>query len=157
MAVEQQHPPWFGRIHQALVEGWRHCVPCERFSVKCSLDGETGEWRITAAPVLQEIFGGYEDGEQIWSPFAFDATDFLVVGLFTVPGLVVENVCVTSSSANRSFTPTFVLRGRCDGDPVSIRVLLEPGAGAQPVEIIDTIRNVIRERPRTSGEGDRPA
>lgn len=157
MAVGRQHPPWYGRIHQALVDGWRHCVPCERFSVKCFLDDDTGEWRITAAPVLQEIFGGFEDGERVWSPFAFDATDLIVGGLFSVPGLVIENVAVTSSSANRSFTPMLVVRGKCDGNKVSIRVLLEPTAGAEPVEVIDTIRNVIRERPRTSGAGDRPA
>lgn len=157
MAVERQPPPWFHHIHQALVDGWRHCVPCERFDVKCALDDDTGEWRIVAAPVLQEIFGGFEDGEQIWTPFAFDATDLLVGGLFGVPGLRIENVAVTSGNHDRTYTPMLVVRGRCDGDPVSIRVFLEPPAGAEPVEVIDTLRNVIRERPRTSGAGGRPA
>ena len=156
MAVIHKRPPWFGKILQALTDCWRHHAPCERISVTSAFDDETGEWRIVASPVHQEVFGGERDGSQVWTAFTFDATDILVPGLFRVPGLVIENVAVTSCCAERSSTPMLVFKAKCDGEPVSIRVHLQPVAGSQPAEVIDTIRHVIRERRQIDDRKGRP-
>lgn len=58
MAVGRQHPPWFHRIHQAITDGWQHQGPCSRISLTSAFDDERRLWRLFAAPVHQEVFGG---------------------------------------------------------------------------------------------------
>ena len=149
MAVKEKFPPWFHRIRLALEEGWQHHGLSEHISIISTFDDDSSEWRLIAAPVFQEIFGGSEDGRKVWTPFVFDATDLVVPGLFTVPGLKIEKMAVLTRCPECQHGPRLVLHGTCDGEKLSLHVLLEPVVGSEPVEVIDTIHEVIRERTQT--------
>ena len=155
MAVERQRPPWFHRIRRAVEQDWQHHGPCSRIDLTCGFDDDRRLWRLFAAPVQQEVFGGEEDGRTVWTPFTFDFTDLVRGGLFAVPGLVIDRMAVASHDQSEYGCPTLVLKGSCDGDQLVLHVWLDPIPGSEAVEIIDTIREVIREPRRTGGEDGR--
>ena len=102
MAVKEKFPPWFHRIRLALEEGWQHHGICEHISLTSTFHDDP------SAPVFQEIFGGAEDGKKVWTPFVFDATDLVVPGLFTVPGLKIEKMAVLTSCPECQHGPKLV-------------------------------------------------
>lgn len=155
MTVEQQRPPWFNRIYQAVEQNWQHHGPCSRISLTSDFDEERRLWRLFAAPVHQEVFGGEEDGRKVWTPFTFDFTDLVLCGLFAVPGLVIERMTVASHNQSEYGCPVLVLKGSCDGEKLVLHVWLDPVPDSEAAEVIDTIHEVIREPRRIGGEEDR--
>ena len=149
MALPAKRPPWFRRIHQAITDGWQHHGPCSRISLTSAFDEERRLWRLFAAPVHQEVFGGEEDGRKVWTPFTFDFTDLVRGGLFAVPGLVIERMAVASHNQSEYGCPMLVLKGNCDGEKLVLHVWLDPIPGSKAAEVIDTIHEIIRERRRT--------
>ena len=150
-----ERPPWFHRIHQAITDGWQHNGPCARIRLTSAFDNDSCVWRFFASPVHQEVFGGEEDGRKVWTPFTFDFTDLVLGGLFAVPGLVIERMNVASHDQSEYGCPTLVLKGSCDGDKLVLIVSLDPVPGSEAVEVIDTIREIIREPRQSGGEEDR--
>lgn len=155
MTVEEQRPPWFHRIHQAITDGWQHHGPCSQISLTSAFDEDRLLWRLFASPVHQEVFGGEEDGRTVWTPFTFDFTDIVLGGLFAVPGLVIERMTVASHNQSECGCPVLVLKGSCDGEKLVLHVWLDPIPGSEAAEVIDTIHEVIRPPRRTGGEEDR--
>jgi hypothetical protein len=155
MTVEQQRPPWFHRIHQAITDGWQHHGPCSHISLTSTFDEDRRLWRLFASPVHQEVFGGEEDGRAVWTPFTFDFTDLVRGGLFAVPGLVIEHMAVASHNQSRYGCPMLVLKGSCEGEKLVLHVWLDPIPDSEAAEVIDTIQEVIREPRRTGEEENR--
>ena len=155
MTVEEQRPPWFNRIHQAITDGWQHHGPCSQISLTSAFDEDRLLWRLFASPVHQEVFGGEEDGRTVWTPFTFDFTTLVRGGLFAVPGLVIDHMAVASHNQSEYGCPVLVLKGSCDGEKLVLHVWLDPIPGSEAAEVIDTIHEVIRPPRRTGGEEDR--
>lgn len=155
MNLPDERPPWFPRIHQAITDGWQHHGPCSQFSLTSDYEEDSQLWRLFATPVHQEVFGGEEDGRTVWTPFTFDFTDLVRGGLFAVPGLVIDYMAVASHNQSEYGCPVLVLKGSCDGEKLVLIVSLDPVPGSEAVEVIDTIREVIREPRQSGGEEDR--
>ena len=78
----------------------------------------------------------------------------MVPGLFAVTGLKIEKMAVLTSCPECQHVPKLVLHGKCDEETMTLHILLEPIVGSEPIEVIDTIHEVIRVRTRTDESKD---
>lgn len=153
MAVIEKRPPWFDDLRHALEGNWTHHGPCSRISLTSLYDDETGDWRIVAAPVNQEVFGGDKDGLKVWTGFAFDASG--MNGLFGMPGLAIQGIKARSRCVDCSLAPMIELRCKFGVEKVLLQILLEPLPDSPVAEVIDTISCCLREPTQTCGRSDR--
>ena len=117
---------------------WHHHAPCNHLLWRVT-EGE-GDWRIEVAPVYQEVVGGEQDGQRVWSGFAFDVSGFLAER-----GVLVQSVVASSYCVECSETPYVGIKGTYLGKPFELRLHLEPIPGTPPVEVIDTIKMQVRD------------
>ncbi len=96
-------------------------------------------WQIGAAPVFQECYGGTDDGKRVWSAFEFDIMDFLAE-----PELVVEECGAMSFEEATNTRPFVGFVGSYKGQPFVFQLNLEPIPNTEPLEIVDTIQDVVR-------------
>lgn len=96
-------------------------------------------WQIGAAPVFQECYGGVSDGKRVWSAFEFDIMDFLAE-----PELVVEECGAMSFEEATNTRPFVGFVGSYKGQPFVFQLNLEPIPNTEPLEILDTIQDVVR-------------
>ena len=96
-------------------------------------------WQIGAAPVFQECYGGTDDGKRVWSAFEFDILDFLAE-----PELVVEECGAMSYEEATNTRPFIGFVGSFKGKPFVFQLNLEPIPNTEPLEILDTIQDVVR-------------
>ena len=103
-------------------------------------DHDDDFWEIWAYPAVQEIVGGKEDGETIWSGFNFDILEFLTD--FKPDGV--------SISTRRSSDPSeLTFEGQFRGQGVFLHLCMEPPDDAEPTEIVDFNGNggpVLRDK-----------
>lgn len=100
---------------------------------------ESGRLRFNVSPVMQEVLGGEDDGKRVWSGFEFD-----LYGFSLEPGIEFRDVGVISQTTEYSDTPLIGITGDYFGQAFVLRIHLEPVAGAETREIVDTIRNEVR-------------
>ena len=96
-------------------------------------------WQIGAAPVFQECYGGTDDGKRVWSAFEFDILDFLAE-----PELVVEECGAMSYEEATNTRPFIGFVGSFKGQPFVFQLNLEPIPNTEPLEIVDTIQDIVR-------------
>ena len=96
-------------------------------------------WQIGAAPVFQECYGGEDDGKRVWSAFEFDLMDFLAE-----PELVVEECGAMSFEEATNTRPFIGIVGSFKGQPFVFQLNLEPIPDTEPLEIVDTIQDIVR-------------
>lgn len=124
-------------FRQAVERHWRH----HALSRSLLYVHETGEGeRIEVAPVFQEVVGGEQDGMKVWSGFRFDLSGFLAER-----GVRAESILASSYCVGCAETPYVDLRGTYFGKAFSLRLHLEPIPGTTPVEIIDTLKQHVRD------------
>lgn len=136
-------------LMQTVWHHWHYHSPCEQFFWQ-SEQADDGTWRNDAAPVYQEIFGGEKDGMQIWAGFEFD-----VVGLFIEPGFSIKDYGTLSKCPDHNPTPLIGIKGEYFGEPFVLRIHLEPIPDSPVREIVDVLRNEVREINVTD-ESDTP-
>jgi hypothetical protein len=85
-------------------------------------------WEIWAYPAVQEIVGGKEDGETVWSGFNFDVLEFLT-------DFESESVSISTRQAAHPSELTF--EGRFREQVLLLHVCLEPPEDAEATEIVD--------------------
>jgi hypothetical protein len=115
----------------ALQIGFRYAKPKE--------DGDY--WEIWAYPALQEIVGGKEDGETVWSGFTFDVLQFLTD---------FEPEAVVVSTPPPGVSSELMFEGKFRGQGVSLHLCLEPPEDATATEIVDLGGEggpVVRDKP----------
>jgi len=100
---------------------------------------ESGRLRFDVSPVMQEVLGGEDDGKRVWSGFEFD-----LYGFSLQPGIEFRDVGVISQTTEYADTPLLGITGDYFGQAFVLRIHLEPVAGAETREIVDTIRNEVR-------------
>lgn len=100
---------------------------------------DDGVWQIGSAPVFQEVYGGTDDGKRVWSAFEFDIMDFLAE-----PEVVVEECGAMSFEEATNTRPFVCFVGTYKGQPFVFQLNLEPIPSTEPLEILDTIQDVVR-------------
>jgi hypothetical protein len=102
----------------ALQIGFRYAKP----------DQDDEFWEIWAYPAIQEIVGGKEDGETVWSGFNFDVFQFLSD---------FEPDAVAISTRRHADPSELTFEGRFHGQGVFLHLCLEPPEDAQATEIVN--------------------
>lgn len=101
---------------------------------------EDAVWQIEVAPVFQEIYSGDEDdGKKVWVPFEFDLAAFMIES-----GVDVDECGVQSFSAESNSLPCIGIVGAYRGKSFALRIHLEPIPNTSPIEVIDRIKNEVR-------------
>lgn len=100
---------------------------------------ESGRLRFDVSPVMQEVLGGEDDGKRVWSGFEFD-----LYGFSLEPGIEFRDVGVMSQTTEYADAPLLGITGNYFGQAFVLRIHLEPVAGSETREIVDTLRNEVR-------------
>ena len=132
---------WLKELQEKVAHCWEWHAPALQISFHYAKPDQADNfWEIWAYPAVQEIVGGKEDGETVWSGFDFDVLGFL--GGF-------EPEAVGSSTRQQSQPPELIFEGRFRGQDVFLHLCLEPPEDAEATEIVDLSGNggpVVRDK-----------
>lgn len=137
-----QPPKWVSQVANLVTKHWTHHGQCNHVNITSVFDKEDGCWHVYFAPVLQEIYGGEKDGKKVWTGFQFEASDFL-----KRTGVYVEDFAVISHCEGCQAIPQFIAKGKFKGHRFFLHVFLEPASDAKAVEVIDILKEEIRDIP----------
>lgn len=139
--------PFDDEMFQQVVRShWHYHALSEQACWKAEQD-ERGIWQCEITPVMQEIFGGEDDGKKVWSGF-----DFHLSGFSHEPGLQLLDYGVASRCNDDTPIPFLGIEGKYFGEPFVLRVGLEPLPDAKIVEVVDTVTKQVR--PIDADEAD---
>ena len=130
----------------AVERHWHYHSKCQNLSW-AHIQRDDGIFEIEVAPVYQQVFGGRDDGKNIWVGFELHLSEF-----FGEPGVQVEEFGCVSYCESYSPTPAIPMRGKYLGLPFVLKLLLEPVPGSKPIEVVDTLRSEIRTIRETNLE-----
>jgi hypothetical protein len=120
---------WMEKLQEQVADCWEwHSLALQvtfRF-VKPGKDDDF--WEVWAFPAVQEIVGGKDDGETVWSGFTFDVLRFL-------QGFEPEAVAISTRQTPHPSELTF--EGKFQGKDVFLHLCLEPPEDAEATEIVD--------------------
>ena len=109
---------------------------------------EADYWEIWAYPAVQEIVGGKEDGETVWSGFTFDVLQFLTD---------FEPEAVVVSTPPPAISSELAFEGKFRGQGVFLHLCLEPPEDAEATEIVALGGEggpVVRDKEQQDGAAD---
>jgi hypothetical protein len=131
-------PVWITEIQKAIRKNWHPLGLTDALNWLIEKDGQS--WSIQMAPVYQEVVGGEQDGEVVWSPFVLDLGDLLqdLAPVFRVVGIAAA--CPHKQYAT---APMLLIDGRLDDTQVAIAIRLEPPTEASATEVLDVIRRKV--------------
>ena len=120
---------WIEELQQAVADCWEWHSPALKISFQYTRpDQDEDLWEVWVYPAVQEIVGGKEDGETVWSGFNFDVLTFL--NNF-------EAEAVDISTRQPSHPSEVTIEGKFRGQYVFLHVCLEPPDDAEATEIVD--------------------
>ena len=120
---------WLEELEEKVANCWQWHLPALRIGLRYAEPDEDDDyWEIWAYPAVQEIVGGKQDGETVWSGFNFDVLEFL-------KDFEPEAVSVTTRQHVHPSELTF--EGRFGGERVFLHLCLEPPEDAEATEIVD--------------------
>src|SRR5262245_947696 len=69
---------WLDELQEKVANCWEWHSPALQIAFRYAKPDQGDDyWEIWAHPAVQEIVGGKEDGETVWSGFNFDILEFL--------------------------------------------------------------------------------
>jgi len=96
--------------------------------------------QIEIAPPFQIVYGGSEDGKTVWTPFEFDIQSFV-----NEPDVDEIQECgAMTYSLQHKIGPFLGIVGSYRGKQFAMRIHLAPDPITEPVEIIDCLKNEVR-------------
>jgi len=120
---------WLEQLQEAITNCWEWHSPALQIGFRFSEPDEGDDfWEIWVYPAVQEVVGGKEDGETVWSGFNFDVLGFL-------KDFEPESVAITTRQLMHPSELNF--EGRFRGKGVFLHLCLEPPEDAEATEIID--------------------
>jgi hypothetical protein len=132
---------WLEELQEQVANCWEWHAPALQIGFRYIQPGQADDfWEIWAYPAVQEIVGGKEDGETVWSGFDFDVLGFLDD---------FEPEAVGISTRRQSQPPELTFEGRFRGQDVFLHLCLEPPEDAEATEIVDLSGNggpVVRDK-----------
>jgi hypothetical protein len=120
---------WLEEFQEKVANCWQWHSPALKINfdfIKPEQDGDC--WEIWAYPSVQEIVGGKEDGETVWSGFSFDVLAFMTD---------FEPVAVAISTRLLNDPTELSFEGKFRGQDVFLHLCLEPPDDAEATEIVD--------------------
>lgn len=122
----------------AVEKHWKYHSACNhRLWSSELIEDEVYELRV--APVFQEILGGSEDGQKVWTAFGMNLSN-----LFAEPGLAATEIECRSYCFECTNIPFVGIRGNYKGHPFVLMIYLEPVRESEPLEVIDRINHEVR-------------
>jgi hypothetical protein len=120
---------WLDELQEAVANCWEWHAPAAQISF-CYTEPDQADdfWEVWVCPAVQEIVGGKEDGESVWSGFDFDVLGFL-------NGFAAEAVGLSTRQHVHPSEMTF--EGKFRGQGVVLHPCLEPPEDAEATEVID--------------------
>ena len=120
---------WLEELQQAVADCWEWQAPALKISFQYTKPDEDDDfWEVWAYPAVQEIVGGKEDGQTVWSGYNFDVMAFLNE---------FEAEAVDISTRQPSHPSEVTFEGKFRGQYVFLHVCLEPPDDAEATEIVD--------------------
>src|ERR1700735_5043304 len=109
---------WLDEIQEKIADWWEWHSPAMQIGFRYVKPGEGDDfWEVWAYPAVQEIVGGKEDGEAVWTGFNFDVLEFLT-------DFEPEAVAITTRRQANPSELTF--EGKFHGQDVFLHLCLEP-------------------------------
>jgi hypothetical protein len=132
---------WLDEFQEKVANCWEWHSPALQIGFRYAKPDQADDfWEIWAYPAVQEIVGGKEDGETVWSGFDFDVLEFLT-------DFEPEAVAVNTRQHVHPSELTF--EGKFRGQYVFLHLCLEPPEDAAATEIVDFSGNggpVVRDK-----------
>jgi hypothetical protein len=132
---------WLDELQEKVAACWEWHSPALQIAFRFAKpDQDDDFWEIWAYPAVQEIVGGKEDEETVWSGFDFDVLEFLT-------DFEPEDVALSTRQPARPSELTF--EGKFHGQYVFLHLCVEPPEGAETTEIVDLSgdgRPVVRDK-----------
>src|SRR3954470_20259028 len=120
---------WLEELQAKVANCWEWHSPALRIRFRYAQPDQADDlWEIWAFPAVQEIVGGKEDGETVWSGFTFDIMPFLQGW---------EPAAVAIRTRQHSHPPELTVEGKFQGNGVLLHLCLAPPDDAEAVEIVD--------------------
>lgn len=140
----KDRPRWVQRLLKLIAKYWRHHGPCNSIHFDARYLPDSLVWEVEASPAFQEVFGGEQDGQQVWTGFIFEAGEFS-----RETGLWLQDFAVASQCAACCPRPKMMMKGKFRGHNVFVTIALEPQKGTAPAELLDTIKREVRPKEDT--------
>jgi hypothetical protein len=119
---------WLEELQEKVADCWEWHSPALQISFRYIRPDQADDfWEIWAYPAVQEIVGGKEDGETVWSGFNFDVLEFL-------KDFKPEAVGV--NTRQHVHPPELTFEGSFRGQGVFLHLCLEPPEDAEVTEIV---------------------
>ena len=120
---------WLEELQEKVANCWEWQAPALQIGFRYTKPDKDEEfWEVWVYPALQEIVGGKEDGETVWSGFDFDVLQFISD---------FEPETVVISTRQPGHPSELTLEGKFRGRYVFLHLCLEPPEEAEATEILD--------------------
>ena len=120
---------WLDELQEKVANCWEWHSPALQIGFRYARPDQADDsWEIWAYPAVQEIVGGREDGETVWSGFNFDVLEFLKD---------FEPDAVGLSTRQYVHPSELSFEGKFHGKGVFLHLCLEPPEDAEATEIVD--------------------
>jgi hypothetical protein len=120
---------WLEELQKKIANCWEWHMPALQIGFRCAEPDEGDDYcEIWAYPAVQEIVGGKEDGETVWSGFNFDVKEFLTD---------FEPEAVSISTRLHIHPSELTFEGKFRGQGVFLHLCLEPPEDVEATEIVD--------------------
>jgi hypothetical protein len=120
---------WLEELQEKVASCWEWHSPALQISFRYTKpDQDDDFWEIWVYPAVQEIVGGKEDGETVWSGYDFDVLTFLDD---------FEAEAVGLSTRHPSHPSEITFEGKFRGQGVLLHLCLEPPDDAEATEVVD--------------------
>jgi hypothetical protein len=120
---------WIEEVQEKVADCWEWHSPAMQVGFRIVRPDQGDHfWEVWAYPAVQEIVGGKEDGETVWSGFNFDVLRFL-------QGFEPEAVAITTRQHIHPSELTF--EGKFRGKGLFLHLCLEPPEDVEATEILD--------------------
>ena len=133
---------WLDELQDKVASCWEWHSPAAQIEFQYVQPGPDDDfWEIWAYPPVQEIVGGKDDGETVWSGFNFDVLEFLNE---------LEPESLSFSTRQLTRPPEMTFEGKFCGNYVFLHIGFEPPEDAEATEIIDVSGDdgpVTRDKP----------
>jgi len=120
---------WMEEVQEKVADCWEWHSPAMQVGFRFAKP-EKGDdfWEVWAYPAVQEIVGGKEDGETVWSGFNFDVLRFLQGW---------EPDAVAISTRQHVHPSELSFEGKFRGKGLFLHLCLEPPEDVEATEILD--------------------
>ncbi len=129
---------WEDRLRQIVEKCWTYHCPAIKVGWFRTSD-LFGSPIFFAYPAYQEVVGGKDDGQLVWTGFTFSVTELL-----DHDSVIAVSIKVLSNCNHCNPHPLLDIVGVFEDHEFNLIVLLEPKRNTEAVELLDVAANCVR-------------